>query len=129
MALPLRLAALTYANALLVYGAVTFPETGTLLAAAQKVATSLWWLLPLATPFALLFALAGAPLVRATLARTAHLPTLVSGTLATLAFLIPAAALVEAALAARDGLSPARFLLQIGGGLALAALWALLRGR
>jgi hypothetical protein len=54
--MPLRLALLTYANAALVYGLVTLPETGGPLAALQKVAVSLWWLLPLATPFAALFA-------------------------------------------------------------------------
>ncbi|MDB2407795.1 hypothetical protein N9W17_04640 [Jannaschia sp.] len=117
---------MTYINALLVYGTVTFPETGTLAAAATKVATSLWWLLPLATPFALIFAVAGAPLVRQTLKRTAYLPRTLSGALATLAFLIPAATVVETALALRDGLSLPRFLIQVGGGLALAAAWALL---
>ncbi|PWJ21262.1 hypothetical protein [Jannaschia seohaensis] len=129
MALPLRLAVLTYANAALVYGLVTYPETGSLPASLQKVAVSLWWLIPLTTPFAVLFALAGAPVVRATLAHTAHFGRWRSGTLATLAFLIPAAALVEAALALRDGFSPVRFAIQIAGGLTLAALWATVRGR
>jgi ammonia channel protein AmtB len=126
MPLPLRLALLTYANALLTYGALTFPETGHFLPTITKVATSLWWLLPLATPFALLFAAAGTPIVRHVLKRTAHLPRLASGALATLAFLIPAASVVETALALRDGISAPRFLLQVGGGLALAAAWAAL---
>jgi hypothetical protein len=124
--MPLRLALLTYANALLVYGAVSFPETGRLLPTIAKVATSLWWLLPLATPFAALFAAAGTPLVRRTARRTAHLGRWTSGALATLAFLIPAAALVELVLATRDGVSAARFTIQVGGGLALAAAWAAL---
>lgn len=127
--IPLRLAALTYANALLVYGAVSFPETGSLLATAQKVAVSLWWLIPVATPFAVIFALAGTPLVRRTYAALRTRGAVVAGTAATLAFLIPAATLVEAALATRDGLSFPRFALQIVGGLILTALWAVVRGR
>jgi hypothetical protein len=125
MSLPFRLALLTYANAALVYGLVTYPETGAPLAALAKVARSLWWLIPLATPFALLFALAGAPIVRAAHKRAAHLGRWPAGALATLAFLIPAATVAEIALAARDGLSPARFLVQVAAGLTLAGLWGL----
>ncbi|GIT90713.1 hypothetical protein JANAI62_11680 [Jannaschia pagri] len=125
----MHLALLTYTNALLVYGTVTYPETGSLAAAAHKVAVSLWWLLPVATPFAAVFAFVGTPLVRSVLTRTAALGPLRSGALATLAFLIPAAALVEAALAYRDGLSVLRYLIQVGGGSVVALLWALCTGR
>jgi hypothetical protein len=123
----LRLALLTYANAALVYGLVTLPETGGPLAALQKVAVSLWWLLPLATPFALVFAAAGTPLVRLVLAKTAHLGRLPSGALAVLAFLVPAATLVEAVLAARDGFSAPRLAVQVVCGLALSGAYALMR--
>ncbi|WP_371157281.1 hypothetical protein [Jannaschia sp. 2305UL9-9] len=128
-ALHLRLALLTYGNAVLVYFLLTRAEADTFAGAVWKVVTSLYWLLPVATPFALVFALAGAPVVRRVLAALHPRGRIVAGAAATLAFLVPAATIVELALAQRDGFSVLRWALQIGGGIALAVIWALLPHR
>jgi hypothetical protein len=129
MPLRLALAALTYANAVLTYGLITYPETGAPLAALHKVAASLPWLLPLATPFALLFALAGAPLVRRTYAALRPRGHALALAAALAAFLVPASLVTEAALAFRDGWSWPRLGLQLAGGALIGMVGAAIFGR
>jgi hypothetical protein len=122
------LAALTYANAALTYAVLTAPEAATAAGALRKLAVSLPWLLPLASPFALLFALAGTPLVRRTYARLRHRGHATALAAALAAFLIPASLITEAALAWRDGWSWPRLGLQLAGGAVIGMLGAAILG-
>ena len=126
----LALSALTYANAVLAYGVLTWPEAATAGDAARKLLVSLPWLVAFATPFAILFGLAGGPLARrayAALRPHGPAPALAA---AVAAFLVPAVVLVEAALAWRGGWDWSRLAIQLMGGAGLAVAGAaLLRWR
>ena len=122
----LALAALTYANAVLTYFALTRGESATLGAALAKLVDSLPWLLPVATPLAILFALALAPPARRAFAAARPRGRVAALAAAIAAFLLPAALLTEAALALRDGWNWPRLALQLACGAGLAAAAAAL---
>lgn len=118
----LALSALTYANAILAYGVLTWPEAASPADGIRKVAVSLPWLIAFATPFAAVFGLAGGWLARRTYAAMRPRGAAASLLAALAAFLVPAAMLTEAALAARDGWDWGRLAIQLVGGAAVAAL-------
>ncbi|WP_308917945.1 hypothetical protein [Jannaschia sp. LMIT008] len=122
----IALAALTYDNAILTYAILTWPEAATIGQALWKVAASLPWLLTLATPFAILFGLAGGWIARRAFAATRHRGRAVASLIALAAFLVPAALLTETALAWRDGWQAPRFALQVAGGALIAIVAAAL---